>query len=43
MNKQFERPELIIVSFTNDDIITESTGGAFATQAGDFWELGEDD
>ena len=41
-NKKFERPELIIINFENDDIITESVGGAFGTQAGDFWTLDEE-
>ena len=43
MEKKFERPELIIITFNNDDIITESVGGAFGTMAGDFWDLGEED
>ena len=36
MKKKFEIPELIIISFTNDDIITGSgPGGLFGDENGD--------
>ena len=43
MKKKFECPELIIISFSNDDIITDSQGGQFGTKDGDLWDLGDDD
>ena len=35
MDKKYEKPELVIIAFTNDDIITES-----GDEEG--WENGED-
>ena len=43
MKKQFKLPELIIVTFDKDDIITTSGEEVFGTKAGDLWGLGEDD
>ena len=39
MKKIFEKPELIIISFDNDDIITDSEAGTGALfgQNGDDW------
>ena len=34
MDKKFEKPELIIVLFSHDDIITDSIGGGYG-QPGD--------
>ena len=40
-NKKFESPDLIIILFTQDDIITESGDfGEGTSQSGDDWHNG---
>ena len=42
MKKNFERPELIIVLFENEDIVTASgVFGAMFGEPDDFWEYDE--
>ena len=42
MEKKFNKPELIVVQFDKEDIITTSGYGRGFGQAGDFWYDAED-